>query len=200
MLLEHPTADMLGSPEATMTCAVFRSEVSSLLKFSRVPRQSIASLVQEKTRSEPASTEGQKPGRATLVSPGLCYFLSLVRPSIRDKFRMKRERKLMAWAYLVIAGLLEVAWASAMKYSEGFTRFWPSAATIVLMVVSFALLSQSMKSLPLGTAYGIWTGIGAVGSAVVGMVVLGESRDAVRIFCIILILGGIIGLKLTSSR
>lgn len=106
----------------------------------------------------------------------------------------------MAWAYLVIAGLLEVAWASAMKYSEGFTRFWPSAATILLMVVSFALLSQSMKFLPLGTAYGIWTGIGAVGSAVVGIIVFGESRDAVRIFCIILVLSGIIGLKLTSSR
>lgn len=87
-----------------------------------------------------------------------------------------------------------------MKYSEGFSRLLPSVATIGLMVASFALLSQSMKSLPLGTAYGIWTGIGAVGSAVVGMILLGESRDAVRICCILLILAGIIGLKLTSSR
>lgn len=106
----------------------------------------------------------------------------------------------MAWAYLVIAGLLEVAWATTMKYSEGFTRFWPAVATVLLMLASFALLSQSMKSLPLGTAYGVWTGIGAVGSAVVGILLLGESRDAVRIFCILLILAGIIGLKLTASR
>lgn len=105
----------------------------------------------------------------------------------------------MAWAYLVVAGVLEVGWATAMKYSEGFTRLWPSVATIVLMLASFALLSQSMKTLPLGTAYGVWTGIGAVGSVLVGILFLGEPRDAVRLLCIALILSGIVGLKLTSA-
>lgn len=105
----------------------------------------------------------------------------------------------MAWAYLVVAGLLEVAWATSMKYSEGFTRLWPSVATLVLMTISFGLLSMAMKSLPLGTAYGVWTGIGAVGSVLVGILFLGEPRDAVRLLCILLILAGIVGLKLTSS-
>lgn len=105
----------------------------------------------------------------------------------------------MAWVYLVIAGLMEVAWATAMKYAEGFTRFWPSVATILLMLVSFGLLSQAMKSLPLGTAYGVWTGIGAVGTVLVGIFFLGEPRDLVRILCMLLILSGIVGLKLTSK-
>lgn len=106
----------------------------------------------------------------------------------------------MAWAYLFVAGVLEVGWATAMKYSEGFTRLWPSVATIALMLASFALLSQAIKALPLGTAYGIWTGIGAVGSVLVGIFFLGEPRDAVRILCMVLILSGIVGLKLTSSQ
>lgn len=106
----------------------------------------------------------------------------------------------MAWVYLVVAGMLEIGWATAMKYSEGFSRPFPSAATILLMLASFGLLSQSMKSLPLGTAYGVWTGIGAVGSALVGILFLGEPRDALRIFCIVLILAGIVGLKLTSTH
>lgn len=106
----------------------------------------------------------------------------------------------MEWVYLVIAGLLEVAWSTSMKYSEGFTRLGPSVATIVGMAASFGLLSLAMRTLPLGTAYGIWTGIGAVGSVVIGIVVLGEPRDATRILCILLILAGIVGLKLTSSK
>lgn len=106
----------------------------------------------------------------------------------------------MAWFYLVVAGLLEVAWATAMKYSEGFTRLWPSVATILLMLASFGLLNQAMKVLPLGTAYGIWTGIGAVGTVVVGILVLGEPRDPVRLGCMLLILVGIVGLKLTSAQ
>lgn len=105
----------------------------------------------------------------------------------------------MAWVYLVIAGVMEVAWATAMKYSEGFTKLWPSVATIVLMLASFGLLSQAMKSLPLGTAYGVWTGIGAVGTVLVGLIFLGEPRDLVRVLCIVLILSGIVGLKLTSK-
>jgi len=105
----------------------------------------------------------------------------------------------VAWAYLVVAGLLEVAWATAMKYSEGFTRFWPAVATVALMLASFGLLSQAMKFLPLGTAYGVWTGIGAVGTVLVGIFVMGEPRDLIRILCILLILSGIVGLKLTSA-
>lgn len=104
----------------------------------------------------------------------------------------------MAWVYVTIAGLLEIAWATAMKYSEGFTRFWPTAATFVLMFISFALLSQSMKTLPLGTAYGVWTGIGAVGTVLVGILFLGEPRDWMRILCLLLILSGIVGLRLTA--
>lgn len=106
----------------------------------------------------------------------------------------------MAWVALVIAGLLEVGWATAMKLSEGFTRFWPSVWTIVLMIISFGLLSFSMRSLPLGTAYGVWTGIGAVGSVIVGIFFMGESRDPVRLLCIVLILSGLVGLRLTSSE
>lgn len=106
----------------------------------------------------------------------------------------------MAWVALVIAGLLEVGWATAMKLSEGFTRLGPTVATIGLMIISFGLLSYSMRTLPLGTAYGVWTGIGAVGSVVVGMLFMGESRDLVRLLCILLILGGIVGLRLTSPE
>jgi Small Multidrug Resistance protein. len=104
----------------------------------------------------------------------------------------------LAWVYLIVAGLMEVGWATAMKYSAGFTRLWPTVWTIVLSLASFALLSQAMKSLPLGTAYGVWTGIGAVGSALMGILVLGEPRDAVRLVCIAMILAGIVGLKVTS--
>jgi len=93
---------------------------------------------------------------------------------------------------------MEVGWATAMKYSAGFTRLWPSVWTIALMLASFLLLNQALKSLPLGTAYGVWTGIGAVGTALVGILVFGEPRDAVRIICILLILVGIVGLKATS--
>ena len=106
----------------------------------------------------------------------------------------------MAWVYLVVAGLLEVAWATAMKFSEGFTHLWPSVATIVLMLMSFGLLSQAMQLLPLGTVYAVWTGIGAVGSVLVGILFLGESRDPVRLLCIALILLGIVGLKLSTPR
>jgi quaternary ammonium compound-resistance protein SugE len=106
----------------------------------------------------------------------------------------------MAWVYLVIAGMLEVAWATAMKFSEGFTRLWPTVAMAVLMLASFGLLSQAMKTLPLGTAYGVWTGIGAVGSVLVGIFFFGESRELVRVLCMVLILSGIVGLKLTSAH
>ncbi len=104
----------------------------------------------------------------------------------------------MAWIYLMIAGILEVVWATGMKYSEGFTRFWPSVATLAAMIISFALLSVSMRTLPLGTAYGVWTGIGALGSVLVGIFLLGESSAPIRLFFISMILFGIVGLKISS--
>lgn len=104
----------------------------------------------------------------------------------------------MAWVYLTIAGVLEIVWAFSMKQSEGFTKLVPSLVTLVTMVASFALLSLSMKSLPLGTAYTIWTGIGAVGAFVVGIVVLGEQANAMRIGAAVLIVSGLVLMKLSS--
>ena len=104
----------------------------------------------------------------------------------------------MAWILLVIAGVLEIVWAFFMKQSDGFTRLGASAITIVAMVASFALLSLSMRSLPLGTAYTIWTGIGAVGAFVVGILVLGEQASAMRIGAAVLIVGGLVLMKLSS--
>jgi quaternary ammonium compound-resistance protein SugE len=105
----------------------------------------------------------------------------------------------MAWILLVVAGLLEVGWAFTMKLSDGFTKPGFSAITIVTMIASFALLSIAMKTLPLGTAYTIWTGIGAVGAFVVGILVLGESANPVRILAAVLIVGGLVLMKLSSS-
>ena len=105
----------------------------------------------------------------------------------------------MAWVYLVCAGVLEVIWAFSMKQSEGFTRLAPSVITVVVMIASFALLSISMKSLPLGTAYTIWTGIGAVGAFVVGVAVLGEPANPMRVLAAVLIVSGLVMMKLSSS-
>lgn len=105
----------------------------------------------------------------------------------------------MNWIILLIAGIFEIAWAVGLKYSEGFTKFWPSAFTIVTLVLSMYLLSVSIKTLPLGTAYSIWTGIGAVGTAIFGMILFGESKELIRIFFIFLIIAGIAGLKLFSE-
>lgn len=104
----------------------------------------------------------------------------------------------MAWIYLVIAGLLEVVWAFSMKQSEGFSKLGPSIVTIVAMIASFALLALSMKALPLGTAYTIWTGIGAVGAFLVGIWVLGEAASAMRIAAALLIVAGLVLMKLSS--
>ena len=104
----------------------------------------------------------------------------------------------MAWTMLLIAGLLEVVWALAMKQSEGFTHLRPSVITIVAMLFSFGLLSLSMRSLPLGTAYMVWTGIGAVGAFVVGIAVLGEAISVARVVSALLIVGGLFLMKLTS--
>lgn len=104
----------------------------------------------------------------------------------------------MAWVYLGIAGLLEIVWAFSMKQSEGFTRLTPSIVTIIAMIASFALLSISMKTLPLGTAYTVWTGIGAVGAFLVGVAVLGESVSPMRVLATLLIVGGLVLMKLST--
>ena len=104
----------------------------------------------------------------------------------------------MAWISLILAGCFEIVWATAMKQSHGFSRLWPSVVTICGMIVSFALLSWSMRSLPLGTAYTIWTGIGAVGAFVIGIVVFGEAATPMRIVAALLIVGGLVLMKLSS--
>ncbi|MFN8361575.1 MAG: quaternary ammonium compound efflux SMR transporter SugE [Candidatus Kapaibacterium sp.] len=105
----------------------------------------------------------------------------------------------MAWFILIIAGLLEVGWAIGLKYSEGFSKPIPSILTVIGMILSFYLLSISLKTLPVGTAYSIWTGIGAIGTAILGMVLFHEPRDMARLVCMLLIVAGILGLKLTST-
>lgn len=105
----------------------------------------------------------------------------------------------MAWIVLFIAGLFEVVWATAMKQSHGFSRLWPSVITIAAMLVSFGLLSWSMRSLPLGTAYTVWTGIGALGAFAVGVLVLGEAASPLRLLAAFLIVSGLVLMKLASS-
>lgn len=104
----------------------------------------------------------------------------------------------MSWLILIVAGLLEVVWAVGLKYTYGFSRLVPSAVVAVAMIASIALLSWVMKTLPVGTAYAIWTGIGAVGAAIAGIVLLGESASPARVFSLLLIVCGIIGLKLSA--
>lgn len=99
------------------------------------------------------------------------------------------------WLTLIVAGLLEVGWAVGLKYADGFTRPWPSALTLAAMALSMWLLARSARELPIGTAYAVWTGIGAVGTAALGMVLFGEPRTALRLTCIVLIVAGIAGLK-----
>ena len=104
----------------------------------------------------------------------------------------------MAWFLLLVAGLMEVGWAIGLKYTEGFTRFWPSAFTLAAMIVSVVLLGVAMKSLPVGTSYAVWVGIGAVGTAILGMILFHEPATAGRLISLGLILAGIIGLKLAT--
>ena len=104
----------------------------------------------------------------------------------------------MSWIILVIAGLLEVVWAIGLKYTHGFTRLTPSVITLTAMIVSIVLLSWAMRSLPVGTAYAVWTGIGAVGAAITGILLLGESASLARIASLALIVAGIVGLKLST--
>lgn len=104
----------------------------------------------------------------------------------------------MSWFLLLLAGLLEIVWAVTLKGAEGFTRFWPSVLTITFMLASFILLGIAMRSLPASTAYAVWVGVGAVGTAVVGIVLLGEPASAARIASLLLIVIGLIGLKLAT--
>ncbi|MEU2870008.1 SMR family transporter [Streptomyces olivoreticuli] len=106
----------------------------------------------------------------------------------------------MAWVLLAVAGLLEVAWSIGMKYTDGFTRLWPSVFTVAGIAASMLLLAQAARTLPIGTAYGVWVGIGAAGAAVFGMAVLGEPATAARIFFVVLLLVAVVGLKATSGH
>ena len=104
------------------------------------------------------------------------------------------------WIYLIIASFFEIFWAIGLKYTEGFSKLYPTIWTIITMLLSFIFLSQAVKSLPIGTAYAIWTGIGAAGTAVYGIFFFGESKETIRIICILLIISGVIGLKFTSPN
>lgn len=106
----------------------------------------------------------------------------------------------MAWLILVIAGIFEVGWAIGLKYTEGFTRFWPSVVTIVAMAISMGLLGIAVRTLPIGTAYAVWTGIGTVGTVLLGIFLLDEPTTFIRLFCLLLIILGIVGLKLVTVR
>jgi quaternary ammonium compound-resistance protein SugE len=105
----------------------------------------------------------------------------------------------MAWWVLVVAGVFEVGWAVGLKYTHGFTRLWPSVATVVAMTLSIVLLAYAVRTLPVGTAYAVWTGIGAIGTVILGIVLFGEPANVLRLGCIGLILAGIVGLKLVET-
>ena len=104
----------------------------------------------------------------------------------------------MAWFVLILAGLFEVGWAVGLKYTEGFTRLWPTLATVASMIVSLGLLGLALRALPLGTAYAVWTGVGTVGTALLGIILFQEPAEAARLACIGLIVAGIAGLKLVT--
>jgi quaternary ammonium compound-resistance protein SugE len=105
----------------------------------------------------------------------------------------------MAWVVLFVAGLFEVGWAIGLKYTEGFTRLWPTVGTLISVVVSMGLLGVALRTLPVGTGYAVWTGIGTVGTAVLGIILFREPATAARLFCIALIIAGIVGLRLASA-
>ncbi|MBT3069135.1 quaternary ammonium compound efflux SMR transporter SugE [Rhodoferax sp. U11-2br] len=105
----------------------------------------------------------------------------------------------MNWLVLLVAGLFEVGWAVGLKYTDGFSRLWPSVGTVVAMAISVGLLGWAMRDLPVGTAYAVWVGVGAVGTAIVGMILLGEPVSAARLFSLGLVVAGIVGLKLSSA-
>lgn len=105
----------------------------------------------------------------------------------------------MAWIYLLVAGVFEIVWAVSLKYTDGFTRLWPSVATVVAMGISMVCISFALRAIPMGTAYAVWTGIGAAGTALLGIMFFGEAGGVIRLSCIALIVAGIAGLKLTAE-
>jgi quaternary ammonium compound-resistance protein SugE len=139
-------------------------------------------------RAIAAYTERQKPGRISIR-----YFFAAF-------LFCKQGVMNMAWVYLVIAGIFEVVWAIALKYTMGFTRMVPSIITFFGAIASFYFLSMATKTLPIGTAYAVWTGIGAMGAVIIGMVFLNEPINASRVIFLLLILVGLVGLKLTSGH
>jgi quaternary ammonium compound-resistance protein SugE len=114
--------------------------------------------------------------------------------------RQQSAEAIVAWLSLVVAGLFEVVWAVGLKYTDGFSRLWPSVFTVVAMVLSVLLLEYAVRSVPVGTAYAVWVGIGAVGTAVFGMILFGESREPLRLLCLALIVAGVVGLKLVTRE
>jgi quaternary ammonium compound-resistance protein SugE len=115
-----------------------------------------------------------------------------------DASRMGREGNRMSWLYLVIAGVFEIAWAIGLKYTEGFTRVWPSTGTLMAMIASLYFLAQALKTIPVGTGYAVWTGIGAAGTAILGIVLFAESTALLRLVSLVLIVAGIVGLKVSN--
>lgn len=109
-----------------------------------------------------------------------------------------KKEEIMAWGYLLVAGVFEIVWATGLKYSDGFTRLWPSVGTVAAMSVSMVCLALALRAIPIGTAYAIWTGIGAVGTAILGIMLFNEPRDFSRLFFIFVIIAGIVGLKISS--
>ena len=105
----------------------------------------------------------------------------------------------MAWVYLLVAGGFEIVWATGLKYTDGFSRLWPSVGTVAAIIVSMVCLALALRDIPIGTAYAVWTGIGAVGVAIMGIILFNEPRDLARLFFIFVIVIGIVGLKLSSS-
>jgi len=104
----------------------------------------------------------------------------------------------MAWIYILIASVFEISWAIGLKYTDGLTKLWPSVFTVVAMILSFYFLALGVKDIPIGTGYAVWTGIGAVGTVILGMILFDESRELIRVLFILMIVGGIVGLKLTT--
>ncbi len=105
----------------------------------------------------------------------------------------------MAWTLIVVAGFFEIVWATLLKFTDGFTRLWPSIGTVLAMGISMVCMSFALRTIPMGTAYVVWTGIGAVGTVILGIVLFHEPRNVVRLLCIVMIIAGIVGLKLSSA-
>lgn len=105
----------------------------------------------------------------------------------------------MAWVYIIIASVFEISWAIGLKYTDGLTKLWPSVFTVVTMILSFYFLALGVKDIPIGTGYAVWTGIGAIGTVILGMILFNESKELIRVLFILMIVGGIVGLKLTTK-